>query len=72
MRRLTFESASFYGSGYGVSGGLRSATLHSGPSQRLLRPASRNLYPSGPSPYICPGVDKPPDTPYPDPIIKKG
>ena len=28
-------------------------------------PQSGNLYPSGPSPYTCPGVDKPPDTPYP-------
>ena len=25
-------------------------------------PRGGNLYPSGPSPYICPGVDKPPDT----------
>ena len=26
---------------------------------------ANNLYPSGPSPYTCPGVDKPPDTRYP-------
>ena len=26
-------------------------------------PRGGNLYPSGPAPYTCPGVDKPPDTP---------
>ena len=42
--------------------GLRSVAfgvLHSGPSHNLLRPASRNSYLAGPSPYPCPGVDTP-------------
>ena len=26
--------------------------------------SANNLYLAGPSPYACPGVDKPPDTPY--------
>ena len=39
-----------------MPGGLRSASLHSGPSHRFA---------AGPSPYTCPGVDKPPGTPYP-------
>ena len=30
---------------------------HSGPSHCLLRPASQNSYPTGPSPCPCPGVD---------------
>ena len=34
-----------------MPGGLRSASLHSGPSHRFA---------AGPSPYTCPGVDKPP------------
>ena len=46
----------------GVSGGLRFAPA---PPNVSCVPASGNLYPSGPSPYTCPGVDKPPDTPYP-------
>jgi len=32
--------------------------LHFGPSQRFLRGPDR-LSPSGPSPYTCPGVDRP-------------
>ena len=57
--------------GYGVSGELRSSTPkgtpHSAPAPPNVScvPASGNLYPSGPSPYPCPGVDTPPDTPYP-------
>ena len=45
-----------------MSGGLRFAPA---PPNVSCVPASGNLYPSGPSPYTCPGVDKPPDTPYP-------
>ena len=49
-----------------MSGGLRSAALHSGPSHCLLRPRFRgNLYPTGPSPYTCAGVHKPPDISFP-------
>ena len=45
--------------------------VRSGPSHCLLRPflgplgLSRNSYPTGPSPYTCPGVDTPPDTTSP-------
>lgn len=35
---------------------------HSGPSHNLLRPALRNSYLAGPSPYPCPGVDTPPQS----------
>ena len=43
--------------------GVRGTPLRSGPSHCLLRPRQGgNLYPTGPSPYTCPGVDKPPDT----------
>ena len=48
--------------GYRVSGGLRFAPA---PPNVSCVPASGNVYPSGPSPYTCPGVDKPPDTLYP-------
>ena len=41
-----------------MSGGLRFAPA---PPNVSCVPASGNLYPSGPSPYTCPGVDKPPD-----------
>ena len=44
------------------SGGLRFAPA---PPIVYCVPASGNLYPTGPSPYICPGVDKPPDPIYP-------
>ena len=42
-----------------VSGGLRFAPA---PPNVSCVPASGNLYPSGPSPYTWPRVDKPPDT----------
>ena len=45
-----------------MPGGLRSASLHSGPSPRFA---------AGPSPYTCPGVDKPPGTPYPSQGIRR-
>ena len=44
-----------------MSGGLRFAPA---PPNVSCVPASGNLYPSGPAPYTCPGVDKPPDIPY--------
>ena len=47
----------------GVSGGLRSASLHSGPSHNPARHPSDNGQLAGPSPCPCPGVDTPPDTP---------
>ena len=50
---------------YEVSGGLRFAPA---PPNVSCVPASGNLYPSGPSPYTCPGVDKPPDTSYPSQV----
>ena len=50
-----------------VSGGLRFAPA---PPNVSGVPASGNLYPSGPSPYTCPGVDKPPDTPYHSQMLK--
>ena len=44
--------------------GLHYASLRSGPSHCLLRPRYRgNLYPTGPSPYPCAGVHKPPEMP---------
>ena len=49
-----------------MSGGLRFAPA---PPNVSCVPASGNLYPSGPSPYTCPGVDKPPDITY---TYKKG
>ena len=54
------------GKGYGVSGGLRVAPA---PPNVSCVHASVNLYPSGPAPYTFPGVDKPPDTPYPFPSL---
>ena len=53
----------FGSEGYGVSGGLRFAPAP--PNVSCVICCANNLYPSGPSPYTCPGVDKPPDTPYP-------
>ena len=44
-----------------MSGGLRFAPA---PPNVSCVPVNGNLYPSGPSPYTCPGVDKPPDIPY--------
>ena len=54
-----------YCEGYEVSGGLRFAPA---PPNVSCVPASGNLYPSGPSPYTCPGVDKPPDTSHPSQV----
>ena len=59
-----------------MSGGLRSAALHSGPSHCLLRPRFRgNLYPTGPSPYTCAGGAQAPGHLLPKPpaikIFKK-
>ena len=51
------------GEGYLVSGGLRFAPAP--PNVSCVICFANNLYPSGPSPYTCPGVDKPPDTRYP-------
>ena len=48
----------------GVSGGLRFAPAP--PNVSCVICCANNLYPSGPSPYTCPGVDMPPDTPYPN------
>ena len=41
------------------SGGLRFAPAP--PNVSCVICCANNLYPSGPSPYTCPGVDKPPD-----------
>ena len=46
-----------------MSGGLRFAPAP--PNVSCVICCANNLYPSGPSPYICPGVDKPPDITYP-------
>ena len=44
-----------------MSGGLRFAPAP--PNVSCVICCANNLYPSGPSPYTCPGVDKPPDIP---------
>ena len=49
----------------GGSGGLRSASLHSGPSQRLLRPRKRELVSVGPLPLYLSGGGQAPGTPIP-------
>ena len=55
-----------------MSGGLRFAPAP--PNVSCVICCANNLYPSGPSPYTCPGVDKPPDIPYSykDPHKKPG
>ena len=45
-----------------MSGGLRFAPAP--PNVSCVICCANNLYPSGPSPYTCPGVDKPPDITY--------
>jgi len=45
-----------------MSGGLRFAPAP--PNVSCVICYANNLYPSGPSPCTCPGVDKPPDIPY--------
>ena len=51
----------FFMDDVGVPGGLRFAPAP--PTISCVICCANNLYLAGPSPYTCPGVDKPPDTP---------
>ncbi len=52
-----------------VSGGLRFAPAP--PNVSCVICCANNWYPSGPSPYTCPRVDKPPDTSHPSQVQPK-